>query len=61
MGIAEFDEQMQSAEDLVVKADKALYEAKNKGRNQLFCWSRNKLVRTPNSPKKRLKKPANAR
>jgi diguanylate cyclase (GGDEF)-like protein len=38
IGVASFDKKMQTISELFELADKALYLAKNGGRNMIFCW-----------------------
>ena len=37
IGLANFPKDSDDAEELIRRADKAMYEAKNKGRNQVCC------------------------
>jgi diguanylate cyclase (GGDEF)-like protein len=37
IGLASFPQDSANADELIRKADKAMYEAKNKGRNQVCC------------------------
>lgn len=41
IGVAEYRSEMQSWNELIARADKALYEAKNSGRNLVRIWSDN--------------------
>ena len=50
IGIALKEASMQSEDQLVNAADKALYAAKNAGRNRVFLAINNKLIATPTAP-----------
>ncbi|MBY0483608.1 diguanylate cyclase [Nitrosomonas sp.] len=50
IGIALKEAGMQSEDQLVNAADKALYAAKNAGRNRVFLAINNKLIATPTAP-----------
>ena len=44
IGVAELDETYKSIDALVDHADRAMYLAKNEGRNRVKVWSRGKVT-----------------
>ena len=38
LGVATYPEHGQEAEEIIIKADKALYKSKQNGRNQVNAW-----------------------